>query len=365
MELFIFYEKVIKREILGLKSSCEDAECYSILPKDYSFWFFSLVVLGGILLYLTSLWLNFSLPFSLYTFLYSEYILLKQMWIGIVMGIVSVGLLSYVPREIVIGVLGPGESFKGLFRAIIAGLFLDMCSHGILMIGVKLYERGASLGQMMAFLIASPWNSFSLSLILITLIGWKWTLSFVLLSVVIALISGFIFDFLVKKKVLPVNPHSYQIPKEFRLKTELQALLQNRTFHWGFFLSLLQKGFQGSTVIIKWTFFGVIIASAIRTFVPHDVFANYFGPTFLGLLLTILVSSIIEVCSEGSTPVAAEFMKQAPGNTFAFLMTGVSTDYTEIMVIRENCKSWAIALFLPVVTLPQVFCISLLINSTF
>ena len=29
------------------------------------------------------------------------------------------------------------------------------------------YERGATIGQVMAFLIASPWNSFSLTLILI------------------------------------------------------------------------------------------------------------------------------------------------------------------------------------------------------
>lgn len=285
------------------------------------------------------------------------------MWIGIAIGIISVGLLSYVPRKIVMGILGPAQSAQGLLRAVMAGLFLDMCSHGILMVGIKLYERGASLGQMMTFLIASPWNSYSLSLILMTLIGWQWTLSFILLSALIALVSGFVFDLLVSQKILPANPHSRQLPQNLNLRLELRALLKNKTFHWRFLLSVLQKGFQGSIVIIKWTFFGIIVASVIRTFVPHDVFANYFGPTFLGLFLTIAIASIIEVCSEGSTPIAAEFMKQAPGNTFAFLMTGVSTDYTEIMAIQENCKSWMIALFLPLVTLPQIFCISLLINS--
>ena len=74
---------------------------------------------------------------------------------------------------------------------------LDLCSHGILMVGTKLYERGASLGQLMAFLIASPWNSLSLTIILITLItliGWGWTLAFVALSMVIGIITGIIFD---------------------------------------------------------------------------------------------------------------------------------------------------------------------------
>ena len=39
------------------------------------------------------------------------------------------------------------------------------------MVGMKLYERGASLGQVFAFLIASPWNSLSVTLVLIALIG--------------------------------------------------------------------------------------------------------------------------------------------------------------------------------------------------
>lgn len=41
----------------------------------------------------------------------------------------------------------------------------------------------------------------------------------------------------------------------------------------------------------------------------------------------------MELCSEGSLPIAADIFTRAksPGNSFAFLMTGVSTDYTEIL----------------------------------
>jgi len=53
----------------------------------------------------------------------------------------------------------------------------------------------------------------------------------------------------------------------------------------------------------------------------------------------------------------------APGNSFAFLMTGVSTDYTEIMVMREATKSWKIALFLPLLTVAQIVVISSLMNT--
>ena len=81
--------------------------------------------------------------------------------------------------------------------------------------------------------------------------------------------------------------------------------------------------------------------------------------------MTVLVATILEVCSEGSTPIAADLLTraQAPGNSFAFLMTGVSTDYTEIMVIKDTTKSWKIALFLPLLTVPQVIVIAWLMNG--
>jgi hypothetical protein len=45
-------------------------------------------------------------------------------------------------------------------------------------------------------------------------------------------------------------------------------------------------------------------------------------------------------------------------------MTGVSTDYTEIMILKDTTKSWKIALFLPLITIPQVIFIAWVMNQT-
>ena len=87
------------------------------------------------------------------------------------LGMVMVALLSRLPHVFVIHILGKKAGAGGIARAAVGGVVLDVCNHGILMVARKLYERGVSLGQMMAFLIASPWNSFSLLLILIALAG--------------------------------------------------------------------------------------------------------------------------------------------------------------------------------------------------
>ena len=291
--------------------------------------------------------------------------LFNKIWWGLALGVIFVGLLSRIPRDLVMSVLGHRHGMSSLLRATLAGVFLDLCSHGILAVGMKLYERGASLGQVMAFLLASPWNSFSLTLILFGLIGVGWTLLFILLSLVIGIVSGLIFDGLVRGGSLPANPNRDKLNPDARFADLWTEFRGGWAFSVSGSLGLLKEGLQGSRVVIRWGLFGILLAATIRTLVPADAFAAWFGASMTGLWLTLLAATVIEVCSEGTTPVAADIMNRAgaPGNSFTFLMAGVSTDYTEIMSIRETMASWKIALFLPLVTLPQILLIGALLNG--
>ncbi|WP_460234583.1 permease [Aurantivibrio plasticivorans] len=294
----------------------------------------------------------------------SVFELMNTMWWGLALGLVMVSIIGQIPRELIMSVLGTKSGLNGILRATAAGVLLDLCSHGILMVGARLYERGASLGQLMAFLIASPWNSFSLTLILIALIGLPWTLAFIILSMLIAILTGVIFDRLEARGVLPVNPNQSDLPDGFKFWPSAKQSFQQTRFDAAWLKHTVVDGVQGSRMVIRWLLFGVLLASLIRTFLPAEHFAEYFGPTMVGLMLTMIASTIIEVCSEGSTPIAADLVTRAgaPGNGFAFLMTGVATDYTEIMVIKDTTKSWKVALFLPLISLPQVLVVAWLMN---
>ena len=153
---------------------------------DWLFWSCLVIVAAA---YVAHFFFHDSLVDSrLGAFTHGAYELMNKMWWGILLGIVAIGVIGTVPREFVTAVLGPGGRFSGILRACGAGLLLDLCNHGILMIAMKLYERGASLGQVFAFLIASPWNSLSTTLILIALIGIKWTLIIIALSAMIGIL---------------------------------------------------------------------------------------------------------------------------------------------------------------------------------
>ncbi len=298
-------------------------------------------------------------------FVYSIYELINAMAWGVAAAIVFTGVIGVIPREFVTSVLGRGGTIPGVARAMLAGVMLDLCSHGILIVGSRLYERGASIGQVMAFLIASPWNSLSLTLILWALIGFKWMVTFLLTSMVIAFVAGIIFDRLVKLGRLPKNPNEQELREDFRFFAEAKRGLKMAKITAPVVGQVLWDGLKSSRMVMRWMFFGVVLAAAIRVLLAPETFQSYFGPTITGLGLTLIAATVIEVCSEGSVPIAADLMvrARAPGNSFAFLMTGVSTDYTEIMVLKDVTASWKIALFLPLVTVPQVIVLAWVMNQ--
>ncbi|WP_374973174.1 permease [Spongiibacter marinus] len=349
-------------------STC-DTSHHNNSPSCHSKQSFDVLLWGSMaivaVLYALALVASDALPTWLHTAAEATENLVNTMWWGMALGVVMLSLLTRIPREFVISVLGAGGGFTGIVRATAAGVLLDLCNHGILMVGAKLYERGASLGQVMAFLIASPWNSFSLTLILVALIGLKWTVVFILASVLIAVISGCLFDALVRRGVLPTNPNTLALPENFDFWSQARAGLRDTRFDKRFVFTMFVDGIKESRMVMRWVLFGIVLAVALKSFVPADIFSSYFGPSLLGLGATIVAATIIEVCSEGSTPIAADLLTRAnaPGNSFAFLMTGASTDYTEIMVMKERTASWKAALFLPLLTVPQIVLVALVMNA--
>jgi uncharacterized protein len=348
----------MKPAVAGPKSCCGGA---AKTRPDFLLW-------GSLIVFLAGVGLHFAFPGTpqaLHVFGHGCHELLMKSWWGLLAGIVAVAVIGRVPKELVAAALGRGGSVSGLMRAVGAGVLLDLCNHGILMVGMSLYKRGASLGQTLAFLIASPWNSLSLTLILAALIGWKWMLAFIALSMVVALVTGWLADRLVGAGKLPPNPHAVDLPQGYRMLPALRGVLRSLRPGWDNYGRLAREGLAGSRMVLRWVLFGFVLTAAIRALVPLEIFQQYFGPGLLGLFLTLAATTVIEVCSEGSSPIAADLLTRAnaPGNAFVFLMAGAATDYTEILSLRETTRSWRATLALPLLSTPQVLLIGWLIQG--
>jgi len=119
-----------------------------------------------------------------------------------------------------------------------------------------------------------------------------------------------------------------------------------------------------SDMVLWWIILGILIASFAGAYIPVHFFHKFMGPTLLGLMVTLGLATIIEVCSEGSSPLAFEIYRQtqALGNSFVFLMAGVATDYTEIGLLWTNVGRRT-AMWLPVITVPQVVALGYIMNT--
>ncbi|SHJ67713.1 hypothetical protein SAMN04488012_11483 [Palleronia salina] len=315
--------------------------------------------------YLAAFFLPHDAPLGLGVFTHGVQDMMNIMWWGILVGMAAVGLIDRVPREFVIGIIGRDQGARSLGRAVLAGVLLDLCNHGVLMVGAKLYERGASLGQVFAFLVASPWNSLSLTIIIGLLMGWGWMVAFLVGSLVIALLTGLVVEALERAGKVRPNPHRVDLPEDFHVWHEAKAGLRATRFDLAFVKDVARRSVGASRMVLRWLFFGVVLAALIQATVPTEIFATWFGATLFGLFATLAAATVIEVCSEGSVPIAADLMTRAaaPGNAFTFLMAGASTDYTEILVLREVTGRLKAALLLPLLTVPQVVLIGWALNS--
>ena len=79
-------------------------------------------------------------------------------------GVISVGLMNLLPKNTILSAIGQNRGVGSILRAAAAGIVLDLCNHGLLLIAGKLYKSGVRYSQVLAFLIASPWNSLSLTI---------------------------------------------------------------------------------------------------------------------------------------------------------------------------------------------------------
>ena len=116
-------------------------------------------------------------------------------------------------------------------------------------------------------------------------------------------------------------------------------------------------------MVLLWVAIGFSLSAILGTLIPAAWWGRFLGPGWLGLLATLGLATVIEVCSEGTAPMAVELFRRtgALGNAFAFLMAGVVTDVTELSVVWANLGKKTVG-WLLLATLPQVFLWGMVMN---
>jgi uncharacterized membrane protein YraQ (UPF0718 family)/YHS domain-containing protein len=294
---------------------------------------------------------------------------LKTIWWAVLLGLLVGGIIDYyVPQEYISKVLS-GKKPSTIFISVFLGFLMSACSHGILALSIQLHKKGASNPAVVSFLLASPWANFTITVMLIGFFGLK-GLFIIIASIIVAINTGLIFMFLERKGLIENNKNTLEVLEGFSILRDFR--LRAKSYEFGLatlradFRGILKGFFSLSNMVLWWIILGMLIASVAGAYIPVHFFHKFMGPTLLGLIVTLALATIIEVCSEGSSPLAFEIYRQtgALGNSFVFLMAGVATDYTEIGLLWQNVGRRT-AIWLPVITVPQIVVIGYIANLIF
>ena len=297
--------------------------------------------------------------------IYQHYLL--KVMIPLLVGVLIGGVVDhFIPRAYIVKLLA-GQRKRVIARATLLGFLASSCSHGCLALALELYRKGASIPAVVSFLLASPWASMGFTLMILSLFGVK-GFAIVGWALVIAFVTGLIFQRLARRRLIEANPNLVEVGEEFSIRRDLAA--RWRRYPW----SLAQAGRDAKGVlhgmiplgrmVLGWVQLGLVVSALLGALVPQEAFLRFFGPSIGGLALTLLAATVIEVCSEGTAPLAFELFRQtgALGNAFAFLMGGVVTDYTELAAFWANIGRRTV-LWMLVITLPLVVAVGWLLNA--
>ncbi|MBI4353546.1 MAG: permease [Candidatus Omnitrophica bacterium] len=325
------------------------------------FFLTSLVLLGLV-------GLSYKLP-ALLAFRTSLLSYLRSIWWAVLLGFFLGGIIErFVPREYVSLILARKRK-RTIFSAVVLGFLMSSCSHGILALSIQLYKKGASIPVVVAFLLASPWANMPITILLLSFFGLK-ALYILLGAMLTAFFTGIVFQFLERRGWVETNPHTLEIERGYSIREDFLRRAAGYRLTWnqlGKDCREIVKGALGlADMVLWWILLGAGLASLAAAFIPHEWFQRYMGPTALGLLVTLALATVMEVCSEGTAPFAFEIFKQtgAFGNAFVFLMAGVVTDFTEIGLIGFNV-GWRTAVWIPLVAVPQVILLGIAANGLF
>lgn len=344
-----------------IKTSC----CSTGSKKWYQERLYQVLMLLGTLFIATQT-LNFYGLTYLNMFWHAFFDYTMLIWWALVLGFLLGGVIDHlVPREYISKFLSKSEK-RTIGWSVLLGFLMTACSHGILAIGIELYRKGASVPAVVAFLMASPWANLPITLLLFSFFGLNAFL-IIVSAITVAIITGLIFQVLDRLGWIERSKHTAHVTDDFSVRKDMKKRWKayRKDPNTKEALKGIAEGSWSLTkMVMWWILFGMILASLANAFITPELFQAYMGPTLIGLFVTLIAATIIEVCSEGSAPLSFEIYRQtgALGNSFAFLMAGVATDYTEIGLIASNIGRRA-AIMLPIVTVPQILVLGWVFNA--
>ncbi len=248
-----------------------------------------------------------------------------------------------VPEDKVLKYLG-AEGIKPIFYSTLVGTFLPVCCWGSLPVAVSFYKKGARLGPILAFLIATPATSISALFVAYSLLGLKFTVYIFFAVIIMGVVTGLIgnkIKYTPKKIEEKINcPHCETGVEHthHHAKTPMEKIK-----------SILKYAYIDLPKEIGLEIFmGIILASVVAAFVPIGRLIRLYLSGWLGYAFSIIFGILMYICSTATVPLVDSLIRQGmnPGAGMTLLLIGPVTSYGTILVLRKEYGIKVLSIFL-------------------
>jgi len=293
---------------------------------------------------------------------------------------------EFVPTGLVEKHLG-GPGIKPLLYSTLAGTVLPICCIGALPVAVSLHQKGARLGPVLAFLVATPATSISALLVCYALLGIKFTVFIFLAVILMGLVMGAIGNLIkFEPKSTASSPQDVKLAKDpvcgMDVNTEngLTTEYEGKSYYFcsphcqAAFEKEAQKYATGVHVknikerlvsVFRYAFvdmvkeigpellLGLVLAALVAAIAPIGKFVGAYLGGGLGYLFSLVFGLLMYICSTASVPLVHAFLSQGMniGAGMVLLLVGPITSWGTILVLRKEFGAKTLLVYLAVVSI--------------
>lgn len=251
---------------------------------------------------------------------------------------------EFIPEDKVSKYLG-SSGIRPILYSTLTGALLPVCCWGSLPIAVSFYKKGAKLGPVLAFLVATPATSISAILVAYSVLGLRFTLYIFFAVIIMGMVIGLIGNMI---KYVPRKLPEKDLCPHCELDPKHAHMHKAKTLREKIISALKYAYIELPKEIGLELFIGLMMAALVATFVPIGKLVKLYLEGWFGYVFSIVFGVLTYLCSTASVPLIDSLMKQGMnhGAAMTLLLIGPITSYGTLLVIRKEYGLKVLTIFL-------------------
>jgi len=217
------------------------------------------------------------------------------------------------------------------------GAITPFCSCSSIPVFLGFTSAGIPVGLTMSFLITSPLINEVAVLLLVSLLGWKFTVLYLVVGMLVGILGGFFLDAIKAERWLQ-SFAAKALEKGQQTATSTQNSQVSRLSFKERHRFAKEEMLEIFGRVWKWVIIGVGLGAALHGFVPEGWIKEHLGNgQWWSVPSAVLLGIPLYSNATGVIPVMESLIKQGLpiGTTLAFCMSTVAASFPEFILLKQ------------------------------